>query len=88
MVKEDGVRCLNAAVIPVYDNIYINHYYTKSYEEWLWKINRGTCDSRCAKKYKEFFWYNPDLQYLYNEELANLQMGFAHNPPTLGNKLN
>jgi len=82
MVNSNNIACHNAAVSPVFADIYINHYYTKSYEEWTWKLYRGTCDSRCMKKYKEFFWYNPDLQYLYDDGLADLQMGFAHNLPT------
>ena len=81
MVKVDGTVCYHANVTPVYRDMYIKHYYTKSYEEWLWKINRGSCDSRCLKKYNEFFWYNPDLQYLYNSDFAGLQMGYAHRSP-------
>ena len=81
MTKVDGTVCYHASVAPIYRDMYIKHYYTKSYEEWLWKINRGSCDSRCLKKYNEFFWYNPDLQNLYNHDFAGLQMGYAHREP-------
>lgn len=46
---------------------HIKHYYTKSYEEWVEKMKRGSSDPSCLKKYGEFFVYNPDLEYLKNE---------------------
>jgi len=81
MIKADGTKCYHAAVTPVYEDVYIRHYYTKSYEEWIWKMHRGSCDSRALKKYDEFFLYNPDLQHLYDPEWAGLRMGYAHQPP-------
>lgn len=44
------------------DKICIDHYYTKSYEEWMKKISRGTCDPYFCRKYQEFFKHNPDLE--------------------------
>lgn len=44
------------------DRICIDHYYTKSYEEWKEKIKRGTCDPYYRRKYDEFFAYNPELE--------------------------
>lgn len=44
------------------DLICLDHYYTKSYEEWLNKIKRGTCDPYYSRKYAEFFEYNPDME--------------------------
>ena len=58
-----------------YDRIYVAHYFTKSYEEWLWKLNRGTCDERYVRKYKEFFEYNPDMQDCYEEKYEKLVEG-------------
>ena len=81
LVTVDHVAHYHGAVKPVFRDIWINHYYTKSYEEWLEKINRGSCDSRCLKKYSEFFWYNPDLIHLYDEGLKNLKMNWGHKPP-------
>ena len=43
------------------DKILIDHYYTKSYEEWKEKMSRGTCDPYYSRKYEEFFELNPDL---------------------------
>jgi len=84
MVMVDRTECYHANVTPIYETIYIKHYYTKSYEEWLRKIYRGSCDSRCLKMYDEFFWYNPDLRHLYNPEFANLRMNYGHMQPTGG----
>lgn len=45
------------------DYVCVDHYYTKSYEEWLNKIKRGACDPYYSRKYDEFFDYNPDMEY-------------------------
>jgi len=42
----------------------LNHYYTRSYEEWLRKIKRGSCHPTFLRKYSEFFEINPDMKYL------------------------
>lgn len=43
----------------------IDHYYTKSWEEWKWKIKeRGGADPNYHKILSEFFFYNPDMKYL------------------------
>lgn len=63
------------------EKICIDHYYTKSYEEWLNKISRGSCDPYYARKYEEFFKYNPDLEYC-REEVFPVQIyevGERHN---------
>lgn len=47
------------------DLFVIDHYYTKSWEEWQWKIKeRGGADPNYHKALQEFFFYNPDMQYL------------------------
>lgn len=46
------------------DIIQCNHYYTKSFEEWIAKIARGVADPWCSRQLSEFFDYNPDLKYL------------------------
>jgi len=43
--------------------ICVDHYYTKSYEEWLEKLQRGSCHAHYLRKYHEFFGYNPDMEY-------------------------
>lgn len=59
------------------DKICIDHYYTKSYEEWLAKISRGTCDPYFNRRYEEFFLFNPDLAWL-KEESYPVQVYEAH----------
>lgn len=47
------------------DLFVIDHYYTKSWEEWQWKIKkRGGADPKYHKALREFFFYNPDMKYL------------------------
>lgn len=43
------------------NDICLNHYFTRSLEEWQEKIARGSCGPFCLRKYDEFFLYNPDL---------------------------
>lgn len=53
------------------DLFVIDHYYTKSWEEWQWKIKeRGGADPNYHKALKEFFFYNPDMKYLDTGENA------------------
>lgn len=42
----------------------LNHYYTRSYEEWLRKMQRGSAVPYAKRKYSEFFELNPDMKYL------------------------
>lgn len=50
------------------EKVVINHYYTKSFEEWKQKMKRGSCDPNYLKRESEFFLYNPDMTYLYTGE--------------------
>lgn len=51
------------------DLFVIDHYYTKSWEEWVWKISeRGSSDPTYLKNLQEFFLYNPDMEYLNTGE--------------------
>lgn len=50
------------------DLFIINHYYTKSWEEWNKKIlKRGTCEPNFRKRLDEFFYINPDMEYLKSQ---------------------
>ena len=42
------------------DKIVIDHYFTKSYEEWCEKLARGSCNT-LIRKIEEFFLFNPDM---------------------------
>ena len=53
------------------DLFVIDHYYTKSWEEWQWKIKeRGGADPHYHKALREFFEYNPELRHLDTGENA------------------
>ena len=43
-------------------------YITKSYEEWVEKISRGSVNPGYMRKYQEFFEINPDMEYLNTGE--------------------
>lgn len=45
------------------DFICVDHYYTKSYEEWLSKIQRGSGHANYQRKYDEFFRVNEEMEY-------------------------
>ena len=43
--------------------IFVDHYFTRSYEEWQEKVKRGNPESKLpCEKYDEFFLYNPDME--------------------------
>lgn len=54
------------------DDIYkygkIRHYFTRSFEEWIEKINRGSSDPNFRRKLNEFFIYNPELEFLKEDQ--------------------
>ena len=52
----------------VYDKMYLKHYITRSFEEYLWKIyKRGMhCGSR-HRKIQDFFEINKDMLPMYDE---------------------
>ena len=37
---------------------HLNHYFTKSYDEWVEKVNRGRADDGATRDYKEYFKWN------------------------------
>lgn len=46
------------------DFFQLNHYYTRSYEEWMQKMARGTVVPYAKRRFSEFFELNPDMAYL------------------------
>ena len=54
---------------PSHELISVDHFYTKSYEEWVEKMNRGSAHSNFSRRYDEFFALNPDMQDC-REEIA------------------
>lgn len=55
----------------------LNHYITRSFEEWNNKMSRGSCDPNVRRKYQLFFELNPDMEYLNNDE--NFYQGYGPN---------
>lgn len=55
----------------------LNHYFTKSYEEYLEKIHRGSVNPGFMRKYQEFFEINPDMNHLNTGE--TFMQHYGHN---------
>ena len=53
------------------DDIVLDHYFTRSLEEWVEKIMRGSCSPSGLRRYDEFFVYNPDL-IQYKDKYINV----------------
>lgn len=56
--------------LPVYEKAWINHYYTKSWEDFKEKLSKGNLGNNLVD-YDNFFNYNPEL-YKYVFEKDNL----------------
>lgn len=46
------------------DFFQLNHYYTRSYDEFVAKIKRGSSNPNFRRKLSDFFELNPDMKYL------------------------
>lgn len=51
----------------LYPYAWCSHYITRSFQEWLEKIKRGSCDPNFRRKFNLYFDYNPELSYLKND---------------------
>ena len=65
VVNERGgsVRSLTDPAISC-DIIAVDHYFTRSFEEWEEKMRRGSCDPLSCRRYEEFKELNPDMEEL------------------------
>ena len=45
----------------VYDKIYLRHYFTKSFEEYVWKVYIRGMFSKNYRNFDDFFLVNPDM---------------------------
>ena len=54
----------------IYKNIYLRHYITKSWEEYVWKLKTRGMFFPKHRNYNEFFEMNPDMKYM-KEKLIN-----------------
>lgn len=79
IVNERKNRIYNYALTdknPTSHKICIDHYYTKSYEEWINKLSRGSGHAKYQRKYEDFFLTNPDM--LYCREHTKLQQKYEN----------
>lgn len=52
----------------VYDKMYLSHYVTRSWEEWVWKLYvRGNHCGNRHRKDEQFFEMNPDMLPIYDK---------------------
>lgn len=56
---------------PVYKNIHLNHYITKSWEEYVWKVKKRGYMWGLDKNYDFFFKVNPDMLVI-KDKLMNI----------------
>ena len=75
-VSFDGLQKAYDKGMNIYSHAKIKHYFTRSYEEWCEKMNRGTCDPNFKRKFDVFFRYNRDLEHLKDKELLTTEQGY------------
>lgn len=78
-LRTDGVDPLCLANNRCYEKAWINHYYTKSWEDWVRRLQRGNmCQN--LRTIDEFFYCNPDLQPMADELIATLHIDVKEFP--------
>ena len=60
LVDAHGVEVEDKYALPV-DKLVVDHYFTKSYEEWVERLDKGSCDPFASRKKEWFVQLNPDL---------------------------
>lgn len=73
MVVHDAISDTDNYILV--NDIKLDHYYTRSLEEWVEKISRGSCSPLSSRRYNEFFIYNPDL-IEYKDKYANVEQKY------------
>lgn len=64
----------------IYDKMYLKHYVTRSWEEYLWKIyKRGMHCGNRHRKDKDFFEINDDMLPMYDECMKFKEEYFKNN---------
>lgn len=78
-INENGKTCLTYINNPVTaDKIVVNHYYIKSYEEFLIKINRGWVNGGQSRYNKEMFEIN-DRNEVFDDGILRYRAARAQN---------
>lgn len=57
----------------IYDKIYLRHYITKSWEEYIWKLNTRGMFHKTHRNYEDFFEMNPDMKQYKKELLGQIK---------------
>lgn len=65
LVDAHGVEVEDKYDLPA-DKLVVDHYYTKSYEEWVARLAKGSCDPFASRKMEWFTLLNPDLTEAVN----------------------
>lgn len=79
LTKGKTVNVLHEEISPpdsfnrIFKTAWIKHYFTKSLEEWVEKIERGCADNLYCRKYDLFFEINPDLTEHYDSTAKKIQ---------------
>lgn len=71
----NGAINMNGRYYPeckVYKKAWIRHYYTKSWEEWVYRIMKRGDLCNANRKLNHFFRANPDMKHLQNELIMAL----------------
>ncbi len=74
-VERMGARTLDWDDAVATDFFRLNHYFTRSWEEWQQKIRRGSSNPMYRRKLSMFFELNPDMAYLDTGE--DLEQGYG-----------
>ena len=79
MKKGKTVNVLHKEIIApdsmsrIFKTAWIKHYFTKSLQEWLEKMERGCADNLYCRRYDMFFEINPDLKDYYDPDARKIQ---------------
>lgn len=60
LVDAHGVEVEDKHSLPA-DKLVVDHYFTKSYEEWVERLAKGSCDPFASRKNEWFLELNPDM---------------------------
>ena len=64
---------------PVFDKIYIRHYITKSWEEYVWKLKKRGMMCKEHRGYNDFFEMNSDMNFIKEDLIKNADIYIKNN---------
>lgn len=72
-VNTRGQHSVRDNELLVYDKAWINHYYTKSWEDWVMRLKRGNMNNN-LRTIDDFFSLNPDMECLRDGLVSELNL--------------